>query len=132
MVSFNHVVLAGNLTRDPELKYLPSGTAVCEFALAINRKWKGQNGEQKEEVSFLDCQAWGRTAEVIAEHVKKGNPLLVSGYLKQERWDDQSGNHRSRVKVNVERMQFLGQKKDSGASAAPEAPAAAPEDETPF
>lgn len=130
MVSFNQVVLAGNLTRDPELKYLPSGTAVCEFALAINRKWKGQNGEQKEEVSFLDCQAWGRTAEVIAEHVKKGNPLLVSGYLKQERWEDQSGNHRSKVKVNVERMQFLGQKKDNGGQAAPEAQAS--EDETPF
>lgn len=131
MVSFNKAILAGNLVRDPELKYIPSGTAVCEFALAINRRWKGQNGEQKEEVSFLDCVAWGRTAEVIAEHVKKGNPLLVEGYLKQERWEDQSGNNRSRVRITVERMQFLGSKRDNGGAAAPEAEPAAGED-SPF
>lgn len=131
MVSFNQVVLAGNLTRDPELKYLPSGTGVCEFTIAINRKWKGQNGEPKEEVGFFDCQAWGRTGELIAEHVKKGNPLLVSGYLKHERWETQDGSQRSRIRINVMSMQFLGGKKDSSAGPPPqeEAPAA---EETPF
>jgi single-strand DNA-binding protein len=124
MVSFNQVVLAGNLTRDPELKYIPSGAAVCEFSLAVNRKWKSKEGEQKEEVGFFDCVAWGRTAELIAEHVKKGNPLLVSGYLKHERWEDQGGNNRSRVRINVMMMQFLGGKRDSGAPPAQESEAA--------
>jgi single-strand DNA-binding protein len=131
MVSFNKVILAGNLTRDPELKYIPSGAAVCDFTIAVNRKWKSKEGEAKEEVGFFDCQAWGRTGELIAEYCKKGSPLLVEGYLKHERWEDQSGNQRSRIRINVMGMQFLGGKKDAGGPPvhADDVPA---DDNTPF
>ena len=113
MTNFNKVIVAGNLTRDPELRYLPSGSALCEAALAVNRKWKSKDGESKDEVSFFDLIAWGRTAEVIAEYFKKGRPILVEGRLQQERWEDKnSGAKRSRVRIVVESFQFIGGKRE--------------------
>lgn len=107
MASFNRVILIGNLTRDPELKHIPSGTAVCEFSLAVNDKVK-RNNEWVDEVSFFDCVTWGRTAEVVCEHLSKGSGLMIEGRLKQQRWEDKdSGAARSKVKINVERMQFM-------------------------
>jgi single-strand DNA-binding protein len=133
MPSFNQVVLVGNLTRDPELRYTPGGAAVCEFGLAVNRKWKNkQTGEDKEEVAFIDCVGWGRTAELLAEYVHKGDPLLVSGRLTQDRWEDQqTGKARSKIKVTVETMQFLSRKGDGGGRGQ-EAPAPGQEEDIPF
>jgi single-strand DNA-binding protein len=109
MASYNRVTLLGNLTRDPELKYTQSGTPIVNITLALNRKWKDQSGEPKEEVSFIDCTAWSRTAEVIGQYTKKGHPLLVEGRLKQDVWEDkQTGQKRSKVGVVIETMTLLG------------------------
>src|SRR5213592_732390 len=94
MASFNKVIIAGNLTRDPEMRYTPKGTAVAGFGLAINRKWKTETGEMKEEVTFVDVDAFGRQAEVIAQYMKKGRPLLVEGRLRYETWDDKQTNQK--------------------------------------
>lgn len=111
MPSFNKVILAGNLTRDPELRYTPKGTAVAKIALAINRTWKDESGQQKEEVTFVDVDAFGRQAEVISQYLKKGRPILVEGRLKLDQWDDKQTNQkRSRLGVVLESFQFL----DSG------------------
>src|SRR3954465_2731987 len=113
MPSFNKVILAGNLTRDPELRYTPKGTAVAKIGLAINRKWKDDTGQQKEEVTFVDVDAFGRQAEVISQYLKKGRPILVEGRLKLDQWDDKQTNQkRSRLGVVLESFQFL----DSGAN----------------
>ncbi|HWB54051.1 MAG TPA: single-stranded DNA-binding protein [Tepidisphaeraceae bacterium] len=117
MASFNKVILMGNLTRDPQLRYLPSQTAVVDFGLACNRKWKGQNGEDREEVLFVDCSAFGRPAEVINEYCRKGRPLFVEGRLKLDQWEDkQGGGKRSKLTVVVENFQLLGSR-DGGPSA---------------
>jgi single-strand DNA-binding protein len=109
MANFNKVILAGNLTRDPELRYTPKGTAIAKFGLAINRTWKNETGETKEEVTFVDIDAFGRQAEVIAQYMKKGNPFLVEGRLKLDQWDDkQTGQKRSRLGVVLESFSFLG------------------------
>jgi single-strand DNA-binding protein len=111
MPSFNKVILAGNLTRDPELRYTPKGTAVAKIGLAINRKWKDDTGQQKEEVTFVDVDAFGRQAEVISQYLKKGRPILVEGRLKLDQWDDKQTNQkRSRLGVVLESFEFL----DSG------------------
>jgi single-strand DNA-binding protein len=111
MPNFNKVILAGNLTRDPELRYTPKGLAVAKLGLAINRTWKDESGQQKEEVTFVDVDAFGRQAEVISQYVKKGKPILVEGRLKLDQWDDkQTGQKRSRLGVTLESFQFL----DSG------------------
>ena len=91
MASFNKVILMGNLTRDPQLKYLPSQTAVTEFGLACNRKFKTQAGEDKEEVTFVDCTAFGRTGEVINQYFTKGKPIFIEGRLKYDQWEDKQG-----------------------------------------
>lgn len=121
MVSYNHVALAGNFVRDPELRYTPGGTAVCDFSLAVNRKWRDKQSDQmKEEVSFIDCVIWARAAEVISEYMKKGNPILVDGELRQERWKDkQTDQNRSKIKVHIKSFTFLGGKKDGAAGAPP-------------
>jgi single-strand DNA-binding protein len=113
-VNFNHVVLVGNLTSDPELRNISSGASVCEFSLAVNRKWTDKgSGERREEASFFDCVAWGKPGEIIAEYMRKGRALLVSGSLRQERWEDkQTGQKRSRVRVVVDTFQFLGGRRD--------------------
>ena len=136
MASFNRVILAGNLTRDPELRYTPKGSAVAKIGLAVNRTWKNEAGESKEEVTFIDIEAWGRQAEVIAQYMRKGRPLLVEGRLKLDQWDDkQTGQKRSRLGVTLEGFQFLGSgNRGEGAPDAPvkrAAPAAAPKTESP-
>ena len=106
---FNKVILMGNLTRDPETKTTPSGQNVTNFSLAVNRTWKGADGNQQESVSYINCVAWGKPGEIIAQYVQKGSPLLVSGRLDQRSWDDkETGQKRSTVEVNVEDFNFIG------------------------
>src|ERR1041385_6412323 len=108
MASFNRVVLLGTLTRDPQLKYLPSQTPVVEFAMAMNRKYKTQSGESKEEVTFVDCSAFGRTAEIINQYCRKANMLFVEGRLKYDQWEDkQGGGKRSKLSVHVDNIQLM-------------------------
>lgn len=102
----------GNLTHDLEIKYTPSGIAVLEFSLAINRKWKDKEGNLKEEVSFIGCVAWQKTAELIAQYLKKGSGLFVEGRLNQESYEDKNGKKVSKTKVVVENVQFLGKKRE--------------------
>ena len=111
MANFNKVILAGNLTRDPELRYTPKGMAIAKIGLAINRTWKNEAGETKEEATFVDVDAFGRQAEVIGQYLKKGRPILIEGRLRLDQWDDkQTGQKRSRLGVVLESFQFL----DSG------------------
>src|SRR6476619_6339979 len=115
MASFNKVILMGNLTRDPQLKYLPSQTAVTEFGLACNRKFKTQAGEDKEEVTFVDCTAFGRTGEVINQYFTKGKPIFIEGRLKYDSWEDkQGGGKRSKITVVIENFQFVGGRDGGG------------------
>ena len=113
---FNKVVLMGNLTRDPETRQTPNGQSVTNFSLAISRTWKGQDGSNQEAVSFIDCVAWGRTGEVIAQYMQKGRPILVEGRLDQRSWE-QDGNKRSKVEVVVENFNFVGGGDGAGAGA---------------
>jgi single-strand DNA-binding protein len=114
MPSFNKVILMGNLTRDPQLKHLPNNLVVAEFGLACNRRYRTAAGEDKEEVAFVDCAAFGRQAETIGQYCAKGKPLFVEGRLKYDAWDDKSGNgKRSKLTVTVENFQFIGAKGDS-------------------
>lgn len=109
MSSFNKVILLGNLTRDPELRYTPKGAAVAQLGLAVNRKYSTQEGEQREEVTFVEITAWGKQAEVIAQYCKKGRPLFVEGRLKLDQWDDKNtGKKMSKLGVVLESFQFLG------------------------
>lgn len=110
MASFNRVILMGNLTRDPEVKYIPSGSAVAEIGLAVNRSWfDKQSNQRKEEVTFVDVTLWGRDAEVAGEYLAKGRPVLIEGRLALDQWDDKAtGQKRSKLKVVAERMQLLG------------------------
>jgi single-strand DNA-binding protein len=125
MASFNKVILIGNLTRDPELKTLPKGTTVCNLSLAVNRRWKTEAGEEKEDVYFAECKAFGKQADTIGQYVKKGHPLLVEGRLTREEWDDKkSGEKRSTTRIMIETFQFL-KGRDEGASPAPRAQAPA-------
>ena len=108
MANFNKVILAGNLTRDPELRYTPKGTAIAKITLAINRVWRNEAGESKEEVTFVDVDAFGRQAETIGQYLKKGRPVLVEGRLRYETWDDkQTGQKRSKLGVVLENFQFM-------------------------
>jgi len=109
MSNFNLVLLMGNLTRDPQLSYTPSKTAVSEFGLAVNRKFKKQDGTQGEEVLFIECQVYGKRAEVISKHFEKGSPIFVQGRLKFEQWDADGRAH-SRIRVIVENFEFVGSK----------------------
>jgi single-strand DNA-binding protein len=119
MASFNRVILVGNLTRDPELRYIQSGSAVADIALAVNDRRKNANGEWVEETSFIDVTLWGRTAEVASEYLSKGSPVLIEGRLKLDRWESQDGQKHSRLRVVCERMQMLGSKGEARANAAP-------------
>jgi single-strand DNA-binding protein len=130
MASFDKVILMGNLTRDPELRYTPKGTAIAKVGLAVNRVWTNEAGEKKEEVTFVDVDIFGRTAENVGQYMRKGRPILVEGRLKLDQWDDkQTGQKRSRLGVIAETVQFLGSAPGSegGAPSAPRAarPAAA-------
>ena len=118
MASYNKVLLMGNLVRDPELRYTPSGAAVCEFAIAVNNNFTTKAGEKREEVTFVDITAWARQAEICAEYLKKGRPVFVEGRLKQDRWEDQkTGQKRSKMSVTAERVQFLGSAPGGGGAA---------------
>ena len=109
MASFNKVILMGNLTRDPELRYTPKGTAVAKLGLAVNRVWKTETGETKEEVLFIDVDAFNRQAETIGQYLKKGSPILVEGRLRLDTWDDKQTNQkRSKIFVVAETVKFLG------------------------
>ena len=147
MASFNKVILLGNLTRDPELRYTPQGSAVCEFALALNSVYTNkQTGQKVEEVSYIDLVAWGKTGETIAEYMKKGRQIMVEGRLKQDRWEAQDGKKMSKVRVTVESFTFVGARpggeggagggggaKGGGAPAGPEeGPPPGQEEDIPF
>ncbi len=109
MASYNKVILIGNLTRDPELRYTPKGMAIAKIGLAVNRTWRNEAGETKEEVTFVDVDAFGRQAETLGQYMKKGSPLMIEGRLKLDQWDDkQTGQKRSKLGVVVEGFQFLG------------------------
>lgn len=122
MASFNRVILLGNLTRDPELRYIPSGTAVTEVGLAVNDRRKGANGEWIEETTFVDVTLWGRTAEIATEYLSKGSPVLIEGRLKLDSWQDKEGQKRSKLKVIGERMQMVGAKGQGGGGGGKPAP----------
>ncbi len=131
MANFNKVILAGNLTRDPELRYTPKGTAIAKFGLAINRTWKNEAGETKEEVCFVDVDAFSRQAEVIAQYMRKGRPILVEGRLKLDTWEDKNTHQKqSKLKVHLETFSFIDSKGPEGGAPpspdAPHRPAAAP------
>jgi single-strand DNA-binding protein len=127
MASFNKVILAGNLTRDPEVRYTAKGSAVAAFTLAVNRRWKSESGELKEEVSFIDVEAWDKRAETIAQYLKKGNPFLVEGRLKQDTWEDKNTHQKqSKLKVVLEGFSFLGTGRADNAAPASARPTAAP------
>lgn len=113
---FNRVILVGNLTRDPELRYLPSGQAVCSSGIATNRRFKKQDGSQGEEVCFVDITLFGRTAEIANQYLKKGSKILVEGRLKFDSWTDQSGQKRSKHSVQVESLQMLDTKNQNNVS----------------
>lgn len=117
MASYNKVILVGNLTRDPELKHIPSGAAVAEIGLAVNRTWFDKSAnEKREEVTFVDVTLWGRTAEVAAEYLSKGRPVLIEGRLQLQQWEDKEGQKRSKLKVVGETLQMLGGREGGGGS----------------
>ncbi len=127
MASYNKVILLGNLTRDPELRYTPKGTAVARLGLAVNRTYKTDSGESKEEVTFLDVDAWGKQAELISQYLRKGNPLFVEGRLRLDQWDDkQTGQKRSAIKVVLENFQFVGGRAEGGSGGSGGTPSAPP------
>jgi len=127
MASFNKVILAGNLTRDPELRYTPKGTAIARITLAVNRTYTAEGGEKKEEVSFVDVDVWGRQAEVIAQYMKKGRPLLVEGRLKQDTWEDKNTKQKqSKLKVVLEGFSFIDSGRGGEGGGAAEAPRSRP------
>lgn len=120
MPNLNRVMLMGNLTRDPELRYLPSNIPVVSIGLAVNRRWRNQQGEQQEETTFVDCEGFGRTAELINQYLKKGRPVFIDGRLKLDQWQDKEGHNRSKLKVVIENFQFIDSRSsdDSSASSA--------------
>jgi len=146
MANFNKVILAGNLTRDPELRYTPKGTAVARLGVAINRRWKSETGEMKEEVTFVDVDAFGRQAEVIGQYFKKGRPILIEGRLKYDSWEDKQTNQKkSKLGVVLEGFQFMDSQRvnEGGTAPAPRKPTESapvpepegpppPEDDVPF
>lgn len=120
MASFNKVILVGNLTRDPELRYTPKGTAIAKIGIAVNRVWTTETGEKKEEVTFVDVDVFGRTAENVGQYMRKGRPILIEGRLRLDQWEDkQTGQKKSRLGVVAETVQFLGSAAGGGEGGAP-------------
>ena len=137
MSSFNKVILMGNLTRDPELRSLPSGTTVVNFGLAVSERWKDKTtGEQREEVCFVDVDAFGRQGDLVNEYFSKGKPILVEGRLRFRQWETDSGEKRSKLSVTLDRFSFVGSRQDSefqdGDSSTGGAIATATDDDIPF
>jgi single-strand DNA-binding protein len=126
MANFNKVYLMGNLTRDPEMRVTPKGTAICQFGLAISRSWKDESGQTREETAFVDIEAWGKQGEIISKYCVKGRPLFVEGRLKFDQWEDKtSGQKRSKLKVVLENFQFIGGRGDGAPGGGPAAGAEA-------
>jgi single-strand DNA-binding protein len=123
MANLNRVLLIGNLTRDPEVRYTPKGTAVTEIGLAVNRVYSGEDGEKKEETTFVDVTLWARQAEIAGQYLKKGRPVFIEGRLQLDSWDDkQTGQKRSKLRVVAENIQLLGSRQEgegSGTSSPP-------------
>jgi single-strand DNA-binding protein len=121
-MNVNKVMIAGRLTRDPQLRYLPNTTPICEFGVVMNRKYK-VGDEDRDEATFVDCQAWGKTAEVINQHLAKGKEIFIEGRLKYEAWEDKNGGgKRSKLLVVVDNFQFVGGRADGDAGGAPSTP----------
>ncbi|MBL9150826.1 MAG: single-stranded DNA-binding protein [Phycisphaerae bacterium] len=114
MASYNKVLLLGNLTRDVELKQIPSGQSVAQIGIAVNRRWRTKEGEDREEVTYVDCEAWGRQAEVIAQYMSKGKPIFIDGRLKLDTWEDKEGKKQSKLRVVIEEFQFVGGRDGGG------------------
>jgi single-strand DNA-binding protein len=141
MANLNRVLLIGNLTRDPEVRYTPKGTAVADIGLAVNRIYSADDGEKKEETTFVDVTLWARQAEIAGQYLKKGRPVFIEGRLQLDTWDDkQTGQKRSRLRVVGENMQLLGSRSESEGSPStspprrspgPSAPAQRPEPRDP-
>ena len=108
MASFNKVILMGNLTRDPQLSYLPSQTPVCEIGLAVNHKYRDNQGQMQEKVCFVDCRCYGKQADTLNQYMRKGQPLMIEGRLELDQWEDQNGGKRSKHRVFIERFTFVG------------------------
>ena len=117
MASLNRVLLIGNLTRDPEIRHTPKGTAVGDLSMAMNMVFRGQDGTEKEEVCYVDVVVWGRQAETCKDYLTKGSPIFVEGRLQLDQWETQQGEKRSRLRVRAERVQFLGRGGGSGSGA---------------
>ena len=132
MANFNKVYLIGNLTRDPELRVTPKGTAICQFGLAVNRQFKDESGSVRDETTFVDIEAWGRQGETISKYCTKGRPLFVEGRLKFDQWEDKtSGQKRSKLKVVLEGFQFLGGRGDGAPGGEPDRSVPSPERNAP-
>ncbi len=137
MPDMNKVFLAGRLTRDPELRYIPSGTAVCELGLAVSRKYRTKDGEQREDTVFIDVTCWDKTAEFVGENFHKGRPIMVEGRLKSDEWEDKNtGQKRTKIMVTADRVQSLDWDDRGSAPARKPEPRAieepVPEDDIPF
>ena len=130
MRGFSKAIIAGNLTRDPELRTTPNGASVCSFSVAVNRVYRDASGEQREDVSFIDCSAWGKLGEMINQYAKKGTGVLVSGRLDQRSFEGKDGVKRSRVEIVVEDFNFTGAHADGGSNSpsVPEAEAEVPDE----
>jgi len=122
MANFNQVILIGNITRDPALSYLPSQTAVCDFGMAVNKKFKGQDGQMKEKVCFVDLKAFGKTGEAINKYCKKGSPLFVRGELSYDSWTAKDGTKKSKLSVIIDSFQFIGGKAETNGTTASDIP----------
>ncbi|MDP6541394.1 MAG: single-stranded DNA-binding protein [Phycisphaerales bacterium] len=133
MPTYNKVLLMGNLTRDPQLKQTPTNMSVAEIGIACNRKFKSKDGEMREETTFVDCEAWGKTAETMAKYLSKGRPVFIEGRLKLDQWQDKDGNNRSKLRVVIENFQFIDSR--GGQTSTPPSETATnlpPADEVPF
>ncbi len=127
MAYLNKVFLIGNLTRDPELRVTPKGTAICQFGLAVNRQFKDESGQTRDETAFIDIEAWGKQGELVSKYLTKGSPAMVEGRLKFDQWEDkQSGQKRSKLKVVLENVQFLSGRGGAAAGGGEEGDASAP------
>lgn len=129
---FSKAIIVGNLTRDPELRTTASGTQVCSISVAVNRSYKGNSGEQQDQVSYFDCSAWGKLGETIAQYAHKGSGILISGRLEQRSWEDKEGQKRSRIEIVADDFNFIGGGNGggdfSGGNSAPKATAAPADD----
>jgi len=132
MASFNKVILMGNLTRDPELRYTPKGTAVAKLGLAVNRTWRNADGQQQDETTFVDVDAFGKQAETLGQYMQKGRPILVEGRLKLDQWEDKNtGQNRSKLGVILEKFSFVGGGQSGGNTNTPQSSAPPPTSDVP-